>query len=91
VIQARQEETGMSDVAHKPGRELGDPKELLLGFLDYYRSVVIRKTGGLTDAELRTISLPSGWTTLELLSPIRTAMKTRRGAGTPGQATPPPA
>jgi hypothetical protein len=35
--------TGASAVVHKPGRESGDPKELLLGFLDYYRSVTIRK------------------------------------------------
>ena len=52
---------------HKPGRELGDPKELLLGFLDYFRSVIIRKIDGLTDAELRASRLPSGWTPLELL------------------------
>lgn len=57
----------MNAVVHKPARELGDPKELLLGFLDYYRSVVIRKLDGLTDAELRTSRLPSGWTPLELL------------------------
>jgi hypothetical protein len=60
-------ETSASTVVHKPGRELGDPKELLLGFLDYYRSVVIRKVAGLPDAELRTSRLPSGWTPLELL------------------------
>jgi hypothetical protein len=59
--------TSVSTVVHKPGRELGDPKELLLGFLDYYRSVVIRKVAGLSDGELRTSRLPSGWTPLELL------------------------
>lgn len=37
------------------------------GFLDYYRSVIARKIGGLTEAELRTSRLPSGWTPLELL------------------------
>jgi Protein of unknown function (DUF664) len=57
----------VSTVVHKPGRELGEPKELLLGFLDYYRSVIIRKIDGLTDAELRASRLPSGWTPLELL------------------------
>ena len=36
----------MSTVVHEPRRELDDPKELLLGFLDYYRSVIIRKIGG---------------------------------------------
>jgi Protein of unknown function (DUF664) len=61
------DDTGVSTVAHKPGRELNDPKELLLGFLDYYRSVIIRKVDGLTDAELRASRLPSGWTPLELL------------------------
>jgi Protein of unknown function (DUF664) len=57
----------MTTVVHKPGRQLGDPKELLLGFLDYYRSVIIRKIEGLTDAELRASRLPSGWAPLELL------------------------
>jgi hypothetical protein len=31
------DDTSTSTVSHKPGRELDDPKELLLGFLDYYR------------------------------------------------------
>jgi hypothetical protein len=57
----------VTTVVNKPGCELDDPKELLLGFLDYYRSVVIRKIDGLTDAELRASCLPSGWTPLELL------------------------
>jgi hypothetical protein len=54
-------------IMHKPGRQLDDPKELLLGFLDYYRSVITRKIEGLTDADLRTSRLASGWTPLELL------------------------
>ena len=57
----------MSTVVHKPDRQLDDPKELLLGFLDYYRSVIARKIEGLTDAEMRESRLPSGWTPLELL------------------------
>jgi hypothetical protein len=57
----------LGTVVHKPGRELDDPKELLLGFLDYYRSVIIRKVDSLTDAQLRESRLPSGWTPLELL------------------------
>lgn len=57
----------MTTVVHKPDRQLDDPKELLLGFLDYYRSVIIRKIEDLTDAELQTSRLPSGWTPLELL------------------------
>ena len=44
-----------------------DKAKLLLGYLDYYRSVIARKLNGLTDAELRSSRLPSGWTPLELL------------------------
>jgi drug/metabolite transporter (DMT)-like permease len=37
----------------RPGHQLDDPKEVLLAFLDYCRSVITRKIEGLTDAELR--------------------------------------
>jgi Protein of unknown function (DUF664) len=57
----------MSEVVHKPDRKLSEPDELLLGFLDYYRSVIARKVEGLTEAQLRTAKLPSGWTPLELV------------------------
>ncbi len=57
----------MTIAVHKPDRQLSDPKELLLGFLDYYRSVIIRKIEGLPDAELRASRLPSGWAPLELV------------------------
>lgn len=57
----------MSDAVHKPPRQLSDPAELLVGYLDYYRSVIVRKLAGLSDAQLRESRLPSGWTPLELL------------------------
>ena len=57
----------MTDAVPRPAPELADPKELLLGYLDYYRSVIARKLNGLTEAELRSSHLPSGWTPLELL------------------------
>ena len=57
----------VSTAAHKPDRQLDDPTELLLGFLDYYRSVIIRKIEGLPDARLRASRLPSGWAPLELV------------------------
>ncbi len=41
--------------------------EVLLAYLDYFRSVVLDKLDGLADAELRTSRLPSGWAPLELL------------------------
>jgi len=52
---------------HKPDQQLTDPKELLLEYLDYYRSVIERKLAGMSDEELRTSRLPSGWTPLELV------------------------
>lgn len=51
----------------EPAKTLSDPAELLTAYLDYYRSVILRKLDGLSDAELRTSRLPSGWTPLELL------------------------
>jgi uncharacterized damage-inducible protein DinB len=41
--------------------------ETLLGYLDYFRSVILDKLDGLADDDLRTSRLPSGWTPLELL------------------------
>ena len=40
---------------------------MLLGYLDYFRSVVLDKLDGLSEADLRSSRLPSGWTPLELL------------------------
>jgi hypothetical protein len=57
----------MTDILDEPDDTLTEPAELLLGFLDYYRSVVERKFAGLADEDLRTSRLPSGWTPLELL------------------------
>ena len=57
----------MTGFVDEPNRDLGDPKQLLLGFLDYYRSAVARKIDGLGEGDLRTSRLPSGWTPLELL------------------------
>jgi Protein of unknown function (DUF664) len=57
----------MIGVVYEPSRDLDDPQELLLGYLDYYRSAITRKIDGLDEQELRTSRLPSGWTPLELL------------------------
>ncbi len=46
---------------------MSDPAALLLGFLDYYRSTVIRKMESLSDPELRASRVPTGWTPLELI------------------------
>jgi uncharacterized damage-inducible protein DinB len=51
----------------EPDDQSGDAKQLLLGYLDYYRSVVARKVDGLSEADLRSTRLRSGWTPLELV------------------------
>lgn len=51
----------------KPDRNLADEKQILLGFLDYYRSVIANKVAGLSDDDLRHSRLPSGWTPIQLV------------------------
>ena len=51
----------------EPAGDLADPAELLAAYLDFYRDVVLRKLDGMSEADLRTSRLPSGWTPLELL------------------------
>ena len=41
--------------------------EVFVGYLGYFRSVIVDKLQGLPDDELRASRLPSGWTPLELL------------------------
>lgn len=45
-----------------------DQAELLSGFLDYYRAVVVGKLDRLSDIDLRSTRLRSGWTPIELLN-----------------------
>ncbi|WP_052850592.1 DinB family protein [Streptomyces avicenniae] len=54
-------------VAAEPSPRLSDPKELLLGYLDHYRGVLLAKVAGLTEEQLGSSRLPSGWTPLQLL------------------------
>ncbi|WP_129843184.1 DinB family protein [Streptomyces sp. RFCAC02] len=56
-----------SPLPAEPSHDLGDPKELLLGYLDHYRTVLIAKVSGLTEEEMGRSRLPSGWTPLQLL------------------------
>ncbi len=55
----------LSDV--EPTLDSPEPVAQFVAYLDYYRAAVERKLDGLTDAQLRTSLLPSGWTPLELL------------------------
>jgi len=45
--------------------------EVLLGYLDYFRCLVVSKVQGLSDAQLRVSLLPSGWTVPELVKHLR--------------------
>ncbi len=51
----------------EPSDELSDPADLFVRYLDFYRLTVAAKLEGLTDEQLRSTLLPSGWTPLELL------------------------
>jgi len=51
----------------EPSSSGTDPLEVMLGYLDYLEDVTLRKIGGLSEEQLRTSSVPSGWTPLGLL------------------------
>ncbi len=51
----------------EPTQDVSDVRELFLRYLDYYRSAVAAKIDGLSDGELRSSRLPSGWAPIELL------------------------
>lgn len=50
-----------------PEVKVSDPRELLLGYLDWYRQALIRKIAGLSDEQLRTPIEPLGWAPLGLI------------------------
>ncbi|MCW2862693.1 MAG: hypothetical protein JWP48_4401 [Actinoallomurus sp.] len=50
-----------------PGTKVTDPRELLCGYLDWYRERLTRKLDGLSDAQLRTPAGPLGWSPLGLV------------------------
>jgi uncharacterized damage-inducible protein DinB len=45
-----------------------DRRKVLLGYLAYFRSALLDKLFGLSEADLRRAHVPSGWTPLELLN-----------------------
>ncbi|MBB5935839.1 DinB family protein [Streptomyces zagrosensis] len=51
----------------EPPHSLADQRALIDGYLDYYRDTLIRKLEGLSEQELRSSQLPSGWTPLQLV------------------------
>lgn len=50
-----------------PGVHVSDARELLLGYLEWYREALMRKLSGLSDARLRTPVRPLGWSPLGLV------------------------
>ena len=50
-----------------PGLLVSEPRELLLGYLDWYRDALHRKIAGLTDQQLTTPVPPMGWSPLGLV------------------------
>lgn len=50
-----------------PTTALGSRSEVFLGYLDYFRAVLLDKLAGLAEPDLRGSRLPSGWTPLQLL------------------------
>jgi uncharacterized damage-inducible protein DinB len=51
----------------EPSSDVSEPVELLLGYLDFFEDVTLRKIGGLTEECLRTSAVPSGWSPLGML------------------------
>ncbi|MGI5227591.1 DinB family protein [Actinoallomurus sp. CA-142502] len=50
-----------------PGMKVSDPRELLLGYLDWYRETVRRKIDRLSEDGLRSPVEPMGWSPLGLV------------------------
>jgi hypothetical protein len=51
----------------EPPESMSDPAELLAAYLDWYRDALLRKLDGLSENQLRTSVLPSGWVPLALV------------------------
>lgn len=52
----------------EPSSETSDPAVLFSRYLSFYRETIARKVRSLSEVELRTSRLPSGWTPIELVS-----------------------
>ena len=51
----------------EPTTPRDDRREVLLGYLDFYRDVVRERVTGLSEEALRSSRLPSGWSPIELV------------------------
>ena len=57
----------MSELRGEPPPSLEDPREILLQQLSYYRATLLAKLDGLSEEQLTSSILPSGWSPLGLL------------------------
>jgi uncharacterized damage-inducible protein DinB len=57
----------MTTLRDEPPKSLEDPREILLQQLSYYRATLLSKLDGLSEDQLTTSILPSGWSPLGLL------------------------
>ena len=57
----------MTDQLPSPMRPDASRAEDLVAYLDYFRGALLRKVEGLSEDQLRTSVLPSGWSPLELV------------------------
>jgi hypothetical protein len=57
----------MSRPFPEPTDPVASRAEVFLGYLDYFRSVLVNNLDGLSEGDLRSSRLPSGWTPIELL------------------------
>jgi uncharacterized damage-inducible protein DinB len=54
-------------VLDDPPVGVSEPRELLLGYLDWYRQALLRKIAGLSDRQFRTPVDPLGWSPLGMV------------------------
>jgi hypothetical protein len=54
-----------------PTIPISDERQVLLGYLDFFREVVRTKVGNLPPTDQGVSALPSGWTPLELMNHLR--------------------
>lgn len=55
----------------EPTAPIGSRDEVFLTYIDYFRSVLLKKVEGLTDEQMRQSLLPSSWTPIELVKHLR--------------------
>jgi uncharacterized damage-inducible protein DinB len=66
-VQTPQEDPAVLGELGEPGAGVSDPRQLLLGYLEWYRDAVMRKIAGLSDVQLRTAVEPLGWSPLGMI------------------------